>query len=455
MTSAPELRVLSPTGMLGSGFLESSLQQGMSWEPHFIGCDAGTTDGGPYYLGSGSTMFSRRAVKQDVALMLAAARAHKVPLIIGSAGTGGADAQVDWLAEIVGEIAAEQSLHFRLGLVRSEQQHDYLLRLLSTGCILPLAPSPPLVPEQILTSRPVVAMSGVEPFQRALAEGADVIVAGRASDTSIFAAVPVSRGIPPAVAWHAAKILECGAAAVTQRTHPDCMFAWLRQDHFVVEPCNPHYRSTPQSVASHSLYETADPYLLHEPSGVLDTTNAVYEAASDRAVKVSGSEFHRAARCTIRLEGTQLLGHQTVILGAVRDPVILDQLDAWLAAMEGAAWDRVRAAFPAGQFDLRIRVYGRDGVLGAAEPQRRPGHEVLLVFEATAESQEQATSVAKSVMHIALHYPVPEWHGLITTLALPYSPPELERGPVYRFSLNHLALPASPEEMFRVELEWV
>lgn len=455
MSGPDEIRALSPTGMLGSGFLEASLEVGMSWDPHFIGCDAGTTDGGPFYLGSGGTMFSRQAVKRDVGLMLSAARAHSVPLIIGSAGTGGSDAQVEWLAGIVTELAAEAGLHFRLGRVWCEQQPDYLLQLLAQDRIHPLPPSPQLVSEQILASRPIVAMAGVEPFQWVLAEGADVVIAGRASDTSIFAAVPVSRGIPPAVAWHAAKILECGAAAVTQRTHPDCMFGWLRQDEFVVEPCNPGYRSSPQSVASHSLYETADPFRLHEPSGVLDTTRATYEAESDRAVRVRGSEFQPADCYTVRLEGTELLGYQTVILGAVRDPLILGQLGAWLDGLERAARQRVDVAFPGVQCELRIRVYGRDGVLGSAEPHALPAHEVLLVFEATAGSQEMATAIAKSVMHIALHYPVPEWHGLITGLALPYSPPELERGAVYRFSLNHIAAPHSPEEMFRVELECV
>jgi hypothetical protein len=61
----------------------------------------------------------------------------------------------------------------------------------------------------------------------------------------------------------------------------------------------------------------------------------------------------------------------------------------------------------------------------------------------------------KSVGHMAVHFPVPEWSGLITSIAYPYSPAEIARGASYRFSLNHVVEPASPLEMFRIEYETV
>ena len=42
-----EVRLLSPTGMLGSGFAESTLARGVELEPHAIAVDAGSTDVGP------------------------------------------------------------------------------------------------------------------------------------------------------------------------------------------------------------------------------------------------------------------------------------------------------------------------------------------------------------------------------------------------------------------------
>jgi hypothetical protein len=61
----------------------------------------------------------------------------------------------------------------------------------------------------------------------------------------------------------------------------------------------------------------------------------------------------------------------------------------------------------------------------------------------------------KSVGHMAVHYPVPEWSGLITSIAYPYSPAEIERGASYRFNMNHVVEPGSPLEMFRIEYETV
>jgi hypothetical protein len=261
-------------------------------------------------------------------------------------------------------------------------------------------------------------------------------------------------GCAPAVVWHTAKILECGAASVAVRRSPDGMFAWIHDDHFIVEPPNPEYWCTPQSVASLTLYENADPFLLHEPSGTLETRHAVYEAASDRAVKVSGSGFTPTETYSVKLEGVEEAGYQSVFVGAVRDPIIIRQLDTWLESVRTKVRERLQAAFGltlAHDYTLSTRVYGLNGVMGPLEPQTRPGHEVCLFFEVTASSQALASALAESVSHIALHAPVPEWHGLITGLALPYSPSVLQRGLVYRFNLNHLVEPADAYEMFPIE----
>src|SRR3954462_997441 len=114
-------------------------------------------------------------------------------------------------------------------------------------------------------------MQGPECFIDALEQGANVVIAGRTSDTSIFTAIPMMRDIPHGIAFHAAKILECGAASTVRRKYPDSMVAYLDQHGFVVEPPNPEMVCTPQSVASHVLYETADPFRLVEPAGTVVT----------------------------------------------------------------------------------------------------------------------------------------------------------------------------------------
>jgi hypothetical protein len=264
------------------------------------------------------------------------------------------------------------------------------------------------------------------------------------------------RGFDPATVWHMAKILECGAACVVLRKYPDCMFATVTNSHFIVEPPNPEYRCDPVSVASHNLYENATPYELIEPSGVLDTLHAKYEAVSDRAVRVSGSTFRPAQRYTIKLEGAELAGYQSIIVGSVRDPIILRQFDSWLDGLKKAVKERIRAVFGEAverQYRFDIRVFGRNATMGPLETETGIGHEVGLLFQVTAETQALATALTKSVGHIAVHYPVPEWSGLITSIAFPYSPPEIERGPSYRFNMNHVVEPASPLEMFRIRYE--
>jgi len=453
---ANEIRVLSATGVLGSGFREETLKRAMALRPAFIGADSGSTDPGPHYLGSGDTLFSDSALKRDLRLMLLAGRAAGIPVIVGSCGTGGSDTQLEGHARIVREIAREEGLSFKLALIASEQDKGYLKRKLREGKITPLANAPAISEAVIDRSAHIVGMCGIEPYVEALANGADVILAGRSSDTSIFAALPVMKGFNPATVWHMAKILECGAACVVQRQYPDCMFATVTDDHFIVEPPNPDYRCDPVSVASHNLYENSTPYELVEPSGMLETRHARYEAVSDRAVKVSGSTFRKAARYTIKLEGVELAGYQSIIVGSVRDPIILRQLDSWLEGLTRTCRERIRAVFGADiedRYRLDVRVFGKNATMGPLEPETAIGHEVGLLFQVTAPSQALATSLMKSVGHMAVHYPVPEWSGLITSIAFPYSPPEIARGASYRFNLNHVVEPASPLEMFRINYD--
>lgn len=450
-----EIRILSPTGVCGSGFLESSFEAALARKPHFIGCDAGSTDPGPEYLGSGRTAFPKDAIRRDLKLMLLGARRLRIPLLIGSAGTGGNDMQLALVHQLVREIAAAEALDFRLALIHAEQDKAYLRKRLREERIKPLAPAPHFDEAVIDRSAHIVGMMGAEPFQRALEAGADVVLAGRASDTAIFAALPVLRGFPEGIAWHAAKILECGAAAVVNRKTPDCMFAWVRRDHFVVEAPDRELRCTPQSIASHSLYENADPFRLVECSGTLDLTESRYEAISERAVKVSGSAFIPAERYTVKLEGAEQAGYQSILIGSIRDPYIIRQIDDWTARLKERIHNRVRMVYGAAlvpdDYLLNIRIYGKDGTMGPLEPVKEiRSHELCLVFEATAPTQEIASAIAGIIRHQALHLPIPEWSGLITAVACPYN--AIDRGAVYRFNANHVVEPDDPCEMFPMEL---
>ena len=456
MNDAVEVRVLSATGVCGSGFSESSLEAGVAKRPHFIGCDAGSTDPGPYSLGTGGTAFPLRAIKRDLRLMLRAARRAKIPLLIGSAGTAGGAPHVAVFRKLIEEIASEEKLAFPMALIHAEQDKAYLKKRLREGRITPLEPAPEFNEGTIDRAERIVGMMGEDPWLRALDAGAEVIIAGRSSDCAIFAGIPVRMGVDAGLAWHAAKILECGAAAAVARPSPDCMLATLHRDYFDLEPLDPALRCSPLSVAAHSLYENADPFRLVESSGVLDLTAATYEALDERRVRVRGSRFERAERYTVKLEGAELAGYQSVVIGSIRDPYIIAQIDSWVERLttrvQARVADVLRDEPAAARYVFNVRIYGKNGTMGPLEPVTEiRGHELCLVLEATASTQEIATTIASMARHQALHLPIPEWRGFITGMACPYSPAYLERGPVYRFCVNHVVEPDDPFEMFPIE----
>lgn len=446
--------LVSATGMLGSGYQPASIDKAIARGAQMIGCDAGSTDAGPNYLATGACHFSRAAVKRDTETILTRAIEHKLPLIIGSAGTSGSDIGLDWLSGIVREIARERGLHFRMARIHSEQSKDTVRRHLKNGKSRPLAPMGPLTEELIDESLHIVGMMGVEPIQEAFEAGAQVIIGGRSSDTSIFAALPLLKGYNPGIVWHMAKILECGAAAVAVRLAADSMMATLHEDAFDIEPMRDDYWCTPQSVASHTLYENADPFELIEPSGTAWTDKSVYTALSDRAVRVKGSRFVPAREFTIKLEGARLRGYSTIILGGIRDPYIIAQIDEWLDKLARNIAIRLKQTIGDAKYEIVTRVYGRDAVMGALEPVKKiAGHEIAVLWDIISDSQDLSHTIATSVGHMALHFPIPKWHGLITGLAVPFSPGELNRGAVYEFHLNHVLVPDSPTSLFPIEIE--
>jgi hypothetical protein len=91
--------------------------------------------------------------------------------------------------------------------------------------------------------------------------------------------------------------------------------------------------------------------------------------------------------------------------------------------------------------------------MGAMEPATAAApHEVGIVVEATASTQELASKAAQLARQPFLHHGVPEWMGGITSFACLHNPAHIDRGPVYRFNLNHVAVPHSKTEMFRTEM---
>src|SRR5260370_2571542 len=208
-----QIRFIWRIGSVGGGISGEALDEALAQSPHFIACDAGTTDAGPFSLGMGTPAFPREAVKRDLSLMLRAGRKANIPLIIGSAGTAGGDVQSDWVLEIAREIVGEHDLTLRTAVIYAEQDEAYRKRLVYENRILPLDPAPPISDNVIDGSTRIVGMMGVEPLQQALSEGADFVLAGRCSASALFAPIPVLTGYPPWSAWQAGKESQRGNPA--------------------------------------------------------------------------------------------------------------------------------------------------------------------------------------------------------------------------------------------------
>jgi hypothetical protein len=448
-----EMRYVAATGAVGAGVDRDSLFAALDAAPRFIAADAGTTDAGAFSLGSGETAFSRDAVKRDLSLMLQAGLSARIPVIVGSAGTAGADVHVDWVVDIVEEIARELGEELRGVAIYAEPTDAALAASLGAGRIRPLAHAPELGYDQLTRCRRVVAMMGVEPLQQALADDPQFIIAGRCSDAALYAALPLMHGFPAGPAWHAGKIVECGTMAC-ETMGPGVMVVTLREDSFSVRPLGPGLRCTRQSVAAHSLYETANPFLFAEPSGTLDISASAYEQEDGVTVRVTGSQFVPAEEYSVKLEGAELIGFETMLVGGVRDPVILSQLDSWLERIrvyiEGSIRRLMNIEVDGDRYQVGFQVYGRNAVMGALEPASAPGHEVGIVCTTLAPTQEDATEMARLCRQPLLHAPVPEWKGAITGFAYLHNPAWVETGPAYRFCLNHVLLPQDGETVHRL-----
>jgi hypothetical protein len=276
-----ELRFIAPTGVLGIGYPRASFDAAMAFGPHFIACDAGSADWGPHYLGSGEPWAGYFQTRRDLEPLVLGAREADIPLLIGTAGMSGADVAVDWTFSILQDIVRDHGLSARVARIYSEQRPEDLADAMAEGRISAFEGVDELTPAVLEQATRIVAMMGPEPYQQALADGADIIIAGRSSDAAVYAAVPLDRGIPPEIAWHMGKISECGPAIAPGSG--ECIVGGINRDSFWVRTARDSDAVTPTTVAVHMLYENPSPYLLREPPGVLDTTHGKYIAVAPTA----------------------------------------------------------------------------------------------------------------------------------------------------------------------------
>jgi hypothetical protein len=338
-----------------------------------------------------------------------------------------------------------------MAVIHAEGGREKVRDSLRQGKVKPLGPVPLLEERDLDEAVRIVGQMGIEPLSGALEAGAQVVVAGRAYDPSVFAAPAIRAGYRPGPAIHMGKILECGAIASTPGSGSDCLLGRIGPGYFEVETLNPARICTVTSVAAHTLYEKSDPVYLPLPGGCLELKRTRFEQVGDNRVRVTGSRFIPAQKYTVKLEGVKKAGFRTVTIAGCRDPVMIREIDKVIETVVERTKDNF--AGTGGEYSLSFKIYGKNGVMGALEPVTNASpHELGIVIEVTGKTQETADTICGFARSTMLHCSYPGRTATAGNLAFPFSPSEFRGGEVFNYNIYHLMEVADPFELFPMEI---
>jgi len=211
----------------------------------------------------------------------------------------------------------------------------------------------------------------------------------------------------------------------------------LRRDSFILESPNPMRKFTRMSTAAHTLYEKSDPCHLPGPGGIINLENCSFTELPGGRVEVRGSQFKKTPHYWVKLEGARRIGFRAVSIAGVRDPVMISQIDKILPAVQAQVLKLSRASNNGGR--IIFHIYGKDGVMGALEPNRKiTAHELGIVIEALGNTQDDADMLCGLTRSTLLHYGYPGRISTAGNLAMLFSPSDIGMGAVYEFAVYHL-----------------
>ncbi len=429
--------VLAPTGMLGYGYPEKDFWDAIDRGVDVIVVDSGSTDPGPYMLGLGATIVSEESYIRDLRPLLSAVHHRRIPLFIGSAGGAGTNAQVDQMVALIDRLATEEGFSLKIATVYADLPQSVVQDQIAAGKMRPDVRGHLPSADDVAGTEALVAQMGAEPFTTIIEgdERIDVVVAGRAYDPAPHAAWCIARGVEPGIAWHMGKILECGGACCEPKGGG--VVATVHADAFELTPMSPGQAATPLSIAAHTLYEKSRPDLHAGPAGILNVSACKYTAVDARTTRVSGSRFEPSETPTLKVEGASIVGQRAVFIGGVRDPILIGQIDHFLAEVESRV-GKLHPDLAAGVARIDFNVYGRNGVMGELEPSTDVPHEVGILGQVTAPTQALAKAICSTARIGVLHLSYPGQISTAGNLALPLNPIDIPIGPVCAFSVYNV-----------------
>lgn len=450
-----EIVGVAPTGFLGYGFSFEDFRRVVEEvKPDFLAVDAGSTDPGPYYLGSGESFITYGAVKKELELIIDIALEYGIPFIIGSAGGSGGRPHLEWTFNIIKELSGEHNWNFPVATIDAEIDKNVLIKWIEEDRIIEFDSQEPLTMEDVKESKRVVAQMGMEPIIKALKSNAKIIICGRAVDDAVFAAYPVMNGYDVGLSTHMGKILECGALAA-EPISMDVMIGRIRKDHFILEPGAKHRACTITSVSAHSLYERENPIIQDGPGGSINLENTKVEQISDRKVKVSNTRFVPKDEYYIKLEGVKKIGHRTICIAGVHDPVMIKSIDYILDRLREHAENYIKR-MKYEDCHINFHIYGKDGVMGELEPMKNPtNHELGIVIDVVAKDHLESKDICHEISGKLMHLDFTNQYNNAGNLAFLYSPSEINVGDVYTFNIYHLAKIDDPCEPFPINVYYL
>jgi hypothetical protein len=156
----------------------------------------------------------------------------------------------------------------------------------------------------------------------------------------------------------------------------------------------------------------------------------------------------------MKLEGSGRAGYRTMVFSAIADPKILAELETWLGRLRQRLVSGIQSVlgYASEAYDLELRPYGWNALAPPGTPlPAGPPQEVGLMALVSAEAQDQATEIAKFCNPMLLHFPLnPD--DPMPSFAFPFSPAEVELGPMYEFKLNHVVSLDDPLELTRTTI---
>lgn len=190
---------------------------------------------------------------------------------------------------------------------------------------------------------------------------------------------------------------------------------------------------------------------MHGLGGVCRLEKTSYEQIDNRTVRVRGAYFEAEpeGKYTVKLEGARITRYQTTFFGAVRDPILLQQLDQFFEFVKTYVKDK----FSNIDYNIKIHKYGINGVMGSLEPDKTVPKEVAIAVQVRAPTQSLANQVASMVKFAITHGP---YQGQVATagnFAWPFSPCETTMGPMPEFCVYHIMKDVDPIGLFPIKVE--